>query len=150
MQGAVRAASTKEPYTLGPADAKLHIALMDYGMKKNIAAELVKRGAKVTVCPCGTTARELANMDIDGIMLSNGPGDPAENVELIANLKEIIGLKKPMFGICLGHQLMALSQGCQTRKMKYGHRGANQPVKNMETGRVYITSQLYKSPSQLD
>lgn len=141
VTGAVRAASTKEKYVVGPEEPKKKIALMDYGLKKNIWRELVNRGAQVTVCPCDTTAEEIAAMDVDGIMLSNGPGDPAENVELIANLREIIKLGKPMFGICLGHQLMALSQGCQTRKMKYGHRGANQPVKNTETGRVYITSQ---------
>jgi len=141
VQGAVRAASTKEPYTLGPADSKTHIALIDYGMKRNIANELVKRGAKVTVCPCTVTASELAGMGADGIMLSNGPGDPAENVELIANLKDIYKLGVPIFGICLGHQLLALAHGARTEKLKYGHRGGNQPVKNLETGRVYITSQ---------
>ena len=137
----VRAVSTKERYVLGPEDAKVRIALMDYGMKKNIAGELLKRGARVTVCPCTTTAGELAEMDIDGIMLSNGPGDPAENVELIENLKDIYKLGKPMFGICLGHQLLALAHRAKTQKLKYGHRGENQPVKDLETGRVYITSQ---------
>ena len=141
VSGAVRAASTKEPYVLGREDAKVQIALMDYGMKRNIAEELVKRGARVTVCPCGTTAKELAGMNVDGIMLSNGPGDPAENVELIENLKEIYKLGKPMFGICLGHQLLALAHGARSEKLKYGHRGENQPVKDLETGRVYITSQ---------
>lgn len=141
VHGAVRAVSTRELYTLGPEDAKLRVALMDYGMKKSIAGDLVKRGIRVTVCPCATTARELANMDIDGIMLSNGPGDPAENVGLIENLKEIYKLGKPMFGICLGHQLLALAHGARTEKLKYGHRGENQPVKDLETGRVYITSQ---------
>lgn len=80
-------------------------------------------------------------MGVDGIMLSNGPGDPAENVEIIANLREICKLGIPLFGICLGHQLLALAHGFQTEKLKYGHRGANQPVKNLETGRVYISSQ---------
>ncbi|WP_322172845.1 carbamoyl phosphate synthase small subunit [Acutalibacter caecimuris] len=141
VHGAVRAASTKEMYTVGAENAGKKVALMDYGTKDNIWRELVKRGARVTVCPCTTTAAEIAALDVDGIMLSNGPGDPAENVELIANLKEICGLKKPMFGICIGHQLMALAQGARTQKLKYGHRGENQPVKDLETGRVYITSQ---------
>lgn len=141
VQGVVREVSTKEPYVMGSSDARLHIALMDYGMKKSIGECLVKRGAKVTVCPCTTTARELSDMGVDGIMLSNGPGDPAENVELIENLKEIYKLGKPMFGICLGHQLLALAHGARTEKLKYGHRGENQPVKDLETGRVYITSQ---------
>ena len=114
---------------------------MDYGMKDSIWRELAARGAQVHICPCGTTAEEVAALDVDGVMLSNGPGDPAENTELIANLKEIAGLKKPTFGICLGHQLMALAHGCRTEKLKYGHRGENQPVKNRETGRVYISSQ---------
>lgn len=141
VQGAVRAASTKERYVVGQENTGKRIALMDYGMKMNIARELAARGAQVIVCPCDTKAEELAALEIDGIMLSNGPGDPADNVDLIANLKEIRSLKKPMFGICLGHQLMALSHGCTTKKLKYGHRGENQPVKNLETGRVYITSQ---------
>ena len=141
QRGAVRAVSTKEKYLVGAENTGKHIALMDYGTKRNIAGELAKRGARVTVCPCATTAEEIAAMDVDGIMLSNGPGDPAENVELIANLREISGLGKPMFGICLGHQLLALAHGCRTEKLKYGHRGENQPVKNLETGRVYITSQ---------
>jgi carbamoyl-phosphate synthase small subunit len=140
-QGAVRAVSTKEKYVVGPENPKKRLALMDYGLKKNIWRELTDRGAQVTVCPCTTTAEEIAAMNVDGVMLSNGPGDPAENTELIANLKEIAGLKKPMFGICLGHQLMALAHGARTQKLKYGHRGENQPVKDLETGRVYITSQ---------
>lgn len=139
--GAVRAMSTKVRRVEGPEDYKYKIALMDYGMKESIWKELAARGAQVHICPCTTTAEEIAALDVDAVMLSNGPGDPSENVELIAELRRINELKKPTFGICLGHQLMALAQGCQTRKMKYGHRGENQPVKNMETGRVYITSQ---------
>lgn len=141
VQGAVRAVSTKEKYVVGPENPKYKLALMDYGLKKNIWRELVKRGAQVTVCPCDTKAEEIASMNVDGVMLSNGPGDPAENVELIENLKEIVKLQKPMFGICLGHQLLALAHGARSEKLKYGHRGENQPVKNLETGRVYITSQ---------
>ena len=142
VTGAVKASSTKERYVVSPeGEVKKKIALLDFGLKKNIYRELVRRGAEVTVCPCGTTAQEIAAMGLDGIMLSNGPGDPAENVEIIANLKEICKLNIPLFGICLGHQLLALAHGFQTEKLKYGHRGANQPVKNLETGRVYISSQ---------
>ncbi len=117
------------------------IALMDFGYKMNIYRELENRGANVVVCPHNTTAQQIKAMNVDGIMLSNGPGDPAENVEVINNLKEIMALNIPTFGICLGHQLLALANGFKTTKLKYGHRGANQPVKNTETGRVYISSQ---------
>ncbi len=142
VEGAVKATSTKEFYTVKPeGEVKKKLALIDYGMKRNILRELVKRGAQVTVCPCSVTAPEIAEMGVDGIMLTNGPGDPAENTEAIANLKEICELKKPMFGICLGHQLLALAHGAGRMKLKYGHRGENQPVKNLETGRVYVTSQ---------
>lgn len=140
--GAVKAVSAKEAYTVEPqGGVRKNIALIDYGMKRNILRELVERGARVTVCPCSVTAGEIARMGVDGIMLSNGPGDPAENGDLIANLKEICGLNIPMFGICLGHQLLALAHGADRVKLKYGHRGENQPVKNLETGRVYVTSQ---------
>ncbi len=141
ITGAVEAVSTRERYTVGPETAGRHIVLLDFGLKRNIWRELVERGARVTVCPCHTTAREIAALRPDGIMLSNGPGDPADNTGIIGNLKEICGLGIPIFGICLGHQLLALANGARTEKLKYGHRGANQPVKNLETGRVYITSQ---------
>ncbi len=142
VTGAVEAVSTRERYTVAPeGEPVCHIALLDFGLKKNIFRELVKRGAKVTVCPHNTTAQEIAALAPDGIMLSNGPGDPAENLEVIRNLSEICKLNIPIFGICLGHQLLALAHGFRTEKLKYGHRGANQPVKNTETGRVSITSQ---------
>ena len=142
VTGAVRASSTKERYVVRPeGEVKKKIALLDFGLKRNIYRELAKRGAEVTVCPFTTTAAEIKALGVDGIMLSNGPGDPAENVEIIANLKEICKLGIPLFGICLGHQLLALAHGFRTEKLKYGHRGANQPVKNLETGRVYISSQ---------
>ena len=117
------------------------VALMDYGYKENIRRELEKRGAEVIVCPYNTTADELKALNIDGVMLSNGPGDPADNIEVIENLKKIMNMGKPLFGICLGHQLLALANGFKTEKLKYGHRGTNQPVQNLETGRVYISSQ---------
>lgn len=143
IEGAVKACSTGERYTVKPESGLVRrkIAMLDFGLKKNIWRELVRRGAEVTVCPWNTTAGDIKALGVDGIMLSNGPGDPAENVEIIENLKEICGLGIPIFGICLGHQLLALAHGFRTEKLKYGHRGANQPVKNLETGRVYITSQ---------
>ena len=117
------------------------VALMDFGAKHNIGRELVKRGCNLTVVPAHTTADEIKAMNPDGVMLSNGPGDPSDNTEIIAELKKLCDFGIPTFGICLGHQLLALSQGAKTEKLKYGHRGANQPAKEVETGRVYITSQ---------
>ena len=113
---------------------------MDYGAKKNIVRELVARGCEVTVMPYDTPAEDIIAMNPDGIMLSNGPGDPEENIVPISNIKELVG-KFPIFGICLGHQLTALAMGGKTMKLKYGHRGVNQPVKQLETGRTYISSQ---------
>lgn len=123
------------------AESRRKVALLDCGMKENILRELCRRGCDVTVLPYDTTAEEIKALAPDGIMISNGPGDPAENVEVIANLKEIMRLNIPIFGICLGHQLLALANGFETVKLKYGHRGANQPAKNLLENRVYITSQ---------
>ncbi|MDE5946294.1 MAG: carbamoyl phosphate synthase small subunit [Oscillospiraceae bacterium] len=117
------------------------VVLMDFGYKRNIRNELVNRGCEVIVVPAYTTADEIKELAPDGIMLSNGPGNPAENVEIIENLKEITKLGIPIFGICLGHQLMALAHGGRTEKLKYGHRGANQPVIDLESGKTYVTSQ---------
>ena len=139
VKDAVRAVTTKEAYTLGEGYGPL-VVLYDFGAKENIERELVKRGCRVIVVPAYYTAEQTLALDPDGIMLANGPGDPAENTEIIANLKNLAG-KKPIFGICLGHQLFALAMGGETRKMKYGHRGSNQPVKELKTGRVFITSQ---------
>lgn len=119
----------------------LNVVLMDLGAKHNIGRELVKRGCNLTVVPANTTAEQIKALNPDGIMLSNGPGDPADNKQIIAELKKLCEYKIPTFGICLGHQLLALSQGAKTEKLKYGHRGANQPAKEVSTGRVYITSQ---------
>ena len=118
-----------------------HIVLMHYGCKRNIVRCLVKRGCKVTVMPAFATAEEVAALNPDGIMLSNGPGDPAEPVEVIENLRHIFELGIPTFGICLGHQLSALAAGAKTMKLKYGHRGANQPARDTVTDRIFITSQ---------
>ena len=111
------------------------------GCKNNIVRCLQKRGCRVTVLPGTTTAAELAALNPDGLMLSNGPGDPAENVEIIANIREMLNTGIPTFGICLGHQLTALAAGAKTCKLKYGHRGANQPVSHISKSRTFITSQ---------
>jgi len=117
------------------------IVLWDFGAKKNIERELLKRGFDVVSVCAQTSAAQIIALNPAGIMLSNGPGDPAENTEIINELKILCSKKIPIFGICLGHQLLALSQGAATEKLKYGHRGANQPVKDLKTGRIYISSQ---------
>ena len=117
------------------------VALLDLGAKKNIAASLAQRGCDVTVYPALTSAEEILSDHPDGIMLSNGPGDPKECTSIIAEIRKLYESDVPIFAICLGHQLMALATGADTYKMKYGHRGGNHPVKDLETGRVYISSQ---------
>ena len=141
VKGAVAAVTGKEKATF-PADAeeKRRVALMDYGAKRNIIRSLQRRGCRVCVYPADTPAEAVLADDPDGIMLSNGPGDPKENAACIAEIRKMIG-RKPVFGICLGHQLTALALGGDTVKLKYGHRGANQPVKDLQTGRIWITSQ---------
>lgn len=121
-------------------EEKFSVALLDYGAKRNIIRSLQALGCRVTAFPCGAPAEEILALGADGLMLSNGPGDPAENTRCIEQLKKLIG-RLPMFGICLGHQLAALAMGGETMKLKYGHRGANQPVRDLKSGRTYITSQ---------
>jgi carbamoyl-phosphate synthase small subunit len=116
------------------------VALIDYGAKRNIIRELLSRGCEVTSFPCTVSAEEILNGGFHGIMLSNGPGDPADNHDQIEEIAKLFG-RIPIFGIGLGHQLLALSQNGRTVKLKYGHRGANQPVKELESGRTFITSQ---------
>ena len=139
VKGVVLKTSVKKPYVL-PGDGK-KVALLDCGAKDNIARNLNKRGCEVTVYPADTPAEEILKINPDGIMLSNGPGDPAENVGIIEEVRMLYESSVPIFAICLGHQLMALATGAKTYKLKYGHRGGNHPVKDLETGRVYITSQ---------
>ncbi len=138
---AVRSVTCREP-ALYPAEGekRCRVTLIDYGLKRNIVRSLQRRGCEVRVVPADTPAGAILADDPDGIMLSNGPGDPKENVSEIAELKKLIG-KKPVFGICLGHQLTALAMGGDTIKLKYGHRGGNQPVRELSTGRTWITSQ---------
>ncbi len=138
---AVESTTISEPRHYDAQEPQLRVVLMDFGAKHNIDRELLKRGCDLTVVPASTSAEDILSMEPYGIMLSNGPGDPAENTAVIAEIKKLNDKKIPMFGICLGHQLLALAQGGKTEKLKYGHRGANQPVKELETGRVYITSQ---------
>ena len=140
VAGAVNAVSCREPVPPTAGDRR-NVVLWDFGAKANIRRELEKRGCAVTTVPASTTADAIAAMKPDGVMLSNGPGDPAENTGIIEELAKLCKTGVPLFGICLGHQLLALSQGAKTVKLKYGHRGANQPVRDTETGRVYITSQ---------
>lgn len=138
---AVSSTSTSEVMRFSAENPERSVVLIDYGAKHNIGRELVKRGCDLTVVPYNTSAEDILAMNPDGIMLSNGPGDPQENTEAIATLKKLCEKKIPTFGICLGHQLLALSQGAKTEKLHYGHRGANQPAKEVATDRVYITSQ---------
>lgn len=135
---AVVNAACKERYVLpAQGDGSLHTVVIDCGMKKSFAAELTMCG-KVTVVPCGTSAEEILALNPDGVFITNGPGDPAE-VD-VAAIKALMG-KVPMFGVGLGHQLMAIAAGAAVVKMPYGHRGGNQPVKEISTGRTYITTQ---------
>lgn len=142
------------------SDKKIKILLWDFGAKYNIPRELEKRNAEVITVPYSYTADDILKLDPDGIMLSNGPGDPADNTGVIAEIAKLAqynidaqasGKKMiPIFGICLGHQLLALARGCKTSKLKYGHRGGNHPVKEVETGRVFITSQNHGYAVQCD
>lgn len=139
VAGVVLRTTTKKKFVLPGAGKR--VALMDYGAKMNIARSLNERGCQVTVYPADTPAEEVLAGKPDGIMLSNGPGDPKENTAIIEEIKKLYAFDVPIFAICLGHQLMALANGMDTYKLKYGHRGGNHPVKDLETGRVYITSQ---------
>lgn len=133
--------STQQPYEVGESNAAYKVALLDYGVKKNIVRCLVERGCLVKVFPYNTSFEDIISFSPDGIMLSNGPGDPEPLTQSIETIKQLLETKLPLFGICLGHQLLALSQGLTTEKMHNGHRGINHPIKNLTTGKGEITSQ---------
>jgi len=133
--------STGSTYELGNSDAAIRIAVMDYGVKKNILNCMVERGAYVKVFPAKTPLEEVNQFKPDGYFISNGPGDPAPMNYAVSTLKQILKEEKPVFGICLGHQLLALANDIPTFKMHHGHRGLNHPVKNLVTGRSEITTQ---------
>lgn len=135
---AVKNVTVKERYTI-EGHGK-HVAIMDFGIKKNIINSFLRRGCKVTVFPADTGYMDILSIDPDLIFLSNGPGDPEDLKDVVENIKMLFGLK-PVTGICLGHQLLALALGGKTAKLKFGHRGCNHPVKDIEQNRVYITSQ---------
>lgn len=134
----VRRVTTKEIKHIG--DGHYHVAVMDYGAKANILRDLVRNDCRLTVFPAETKAEEVLAINPDGIFLSNGPGDPQDVPYIVAEVQKMIG-KKPIFGICLGLQMLGLALGGKSRKLTFGHRGANHPVKDILTGRVYITSQ---------
>ncbi|MBR0599693.1 carbamoyl phosphate synthase small subunit [Sinanaerobacter chloroacetimidivorans] len=141
IKDAVKSVSGSEILHDTSGDTEHHVVLYDYGYKHNILRSLKNRGCRVTVVPYNTSAETIKELQPDGIMLSNGPGDPAENTEAIGILKELMTMGIPIFGICLGHQLLALANGAKTEKLKYGHRGANQPVVDKIRDRIFITSQ---------
>ncbi len=138
--------STPKPYKAGMIETdsssskSVHIVAIDCGMKKNILREMAKRGCSITVVPWNTTADDIAKLNPDGVFISNGPGDPQDVTQTIQTVKDLIG-KYPIFGICLGHQIISLAYGAMTYKLKFGHRGGNHPVRNLKTDKLEITSQ---------
>ena len=142
VEGTVERVTRKEPEVFpAQGEQKYRVAMMDYGVKQNMINCLCRRGCEVTVFPASTPAETVLEGGFDGVMLSNGPGDPAENVDCIAQLKKLYESDLPMFGVCLGHQMLALATGARTGRLDYGHRGGNHPVRDIAEGRVFITSQ---------
>ncbi len=139
-KNAVSRVSCRAPYEVGEAGSRFHVVAVDCGMKLNIVRSLVRRGCRVTVVPWNTTAGAILSLSPDGVFLSNGPGDPTDVPETVETVKGLIG-RVPFFGICLGHQILSLAYGAKTYKLKFGHRGGNHPVRDLETGKIEISSQ---------
>ena len=139
-KNAVSRVSCRAPYEVGEAGSRFHVVAVDCGMKLNIVRSLVQRGCRVTVVPWNTTAGAILSLSPDGVFLSNGPGDPTDVPETVETVKGLIG-RVPLFGICLGHQVLSLAYGAKTYKLKFGHRGGNHPVRDLETGKIEISSQ---------
>jgi carbamoyl-phosphate synthase small subunit len=133
-------AETRPVGRVPPAEAKYHVVAFDFGVKTNSLREFSRFGCRITVVPAGTSAAEILALKPDGVFLSNGPGDPASMQEVVVEIKKLAASQVPMFGICLGHQLIGEAFGAETYKMKFGHRGGNQPIKDLTTGKVEITS----------
>ncbi len=133
--------TTKEAFEVKPENPEYRVSLLDFGVKRNIIRCLVERGCHVKVFPMSATLEELNSFHPDGYMLSNGPGDPSAMPESVDRVKEVVAEDKPVFGICLGHQILGISQGLSTEKMFNGHRGINHPIKNLKTGKGEVTSQ---------
>ncbi len=146
---AVSRVSRKEIQCADIPDARFHVVAIDCGMKENIVRSLNRRGCRVTIVPWNTTAEMIKGLAPDGVFLSNGPGDPTDVQPVIETVRKLRG-RYPMFGICLGHQIIALAYGAQTYKLKFGHRGGNHPVKNILTGKVEITSQNHSYAADRD
>ena len=134
-------ATIARAYSEGPPDARHHVVAFDFGMKRNILRLFVQQGCRVTVVPAATPAGAVRELEPDGVFLSNGPGDPAAVDYAITTIRELADGTIPIFGICLGHQLLGLALGGETVKLPYGHRGGNHPVRDLKTGQVLITSQ---------
>ena len=145
----VQEVTCKSPYVVGGDSGDFRCVVMDYGVKANIPKMLKKEGCHVTVVPANMTAEDVLALAPDGVLLSNGPGDPEAVTYAIEEIKKLMG-KVPIFGICLGQQLLGLAFGGRTYKLKFGHRGANQPIKNIETGRVHITSENHGFAVDMD
>ncbi len=142
VSGAVERVTCRQPETF-PAygEGRRHVALLDFGVKRNMVECLRRRGCQVTVLPASTPAREVLAGGYDGVMLSNGPGDPADNKDIIDQVRRLYESSLPLYAVCLGHQLLALATGAKTGRLAYGHRGGNHPVRDVAEGRVFITSQ---------
>ncbi|HAG03860.1 MAG TPA: carbamoyl phosphate synthase small subunit [Lachnospiraceae bacterium] len=136
---AVKEVTIYEPYTI--SGSGIHLAVLDCGIKRGIIRDLSKKGCRLSVFPAFTSAEEILSVDPDAVFLGNGPGDPKDIPEVVENVKKLIDSGKPILGICLGHQLISLALGCDTKRLKFGHHGGNHPVKDLSTGIVYITSQ---------